>query len=265
MIPRLPTIHMFWMGERLSTLERLSMRSFRAHGHHVRLWSYTPFSDLPAGVEASDAGGILPRTFADPWIRSGVPAAYLSEAFRHAVLAREGGIWSDADVVCLKPFVFDAPILVGREDDRLLGSCVLGFPAGHEAVCALAAAAARPWAHAPWDDTRTALLKRMGRVRYVGRPLAALRALRWGAVGHRTVTPAFAHYGLMGYALPPSAFCPIPYTRMVTILDGEAKFAALTDSYAVHLWSALWGIHGVGRDETRASGCLLEQLKEVYL
>ena len=265
MIPPLPTIHMFWMGERLSTLERLSMRSFLAHGHHVRLWSYAPFSNLPAGVEASDAGEILPRTFADPWIRSGVPAAYLSEAFRHAVLAKEGGIWADADVVCLKPFVFDAPIVLGREDDRLLGSCVLGFPVGYEAVCALAAAAARPWEHAPWDDTRTALLKRMGRVRYVGRPLAALRALGWGAVGHRTVTPAFAHYGLMGYAHPPSAFCPIPYTRMITLLDGEAKLAALTDSYAVHLWHQLWAPYGQAYDQARPPDTLLEQLKALYL
>ena len=263
-MPPLPTIHMFWIGERLSSLERLSMRSFLAQGHRVRLWSYAPYPDLPTGVEASDAGEILSRTFADPWIRSGVPPAYLSEAFRHAVLAQEGGIWADADVVCLKPFVFDGPIVVGREDDVLLGSCVLGFPAGHEAVRALAAAAARPWARAPWDDSRAARRKMMGRVRYLGRPRAALRALRWGAVGHVTVTPAFAHYGLMGYALPPSAFCPVPYTRMVAILDGTAQLAALTDSYAVHLWHALWALYGQPYDQPCSPDCLVGQLRALY-
>ena len=266
--PGPPTIQALWIGDRLSTLERLSLRSFMAHGHHVRLYCYGRPAGVPEGVETADAGAILPWTVADGCLRGGVPVAYVSDWFRHALLAAEGGIWVDTDVVCLKRFVFDGPVVAGWEDEAFLATCVLGFPAGHEAARALAAAAAAPWRRAPWDDARARLRTAMRRVRYAGRPAAFRRSLPWGGMGGpATVTRAWAHYGLLGLALPASAFCPVHYTRFLDLVrsDGPPELTSLSGSYAIHLWGALWDMHGVGRDVVRAPGCLLEQLKEAYL
>jgi hypothetical protein len=85
-------VHMLWVSGELSRLARLSLASFRAHGYRVRLWSYDP-----AHLEgAEDAAAILPMPAQDA-----ANMAYLTSLFRYRVLAEQGGIWADMDVVAL--------------------------------------------------------------------------------------------------------------------------------------------------------------------
>ncbi len=91
MLKTLP-VHMLWVSGELSRLARLSLASFRAHGYSVRLWSYDP-----AHLEgAEDAAAILPMPAQDA-----ANMAYLTSLFRYRVLAEQGGIWADMDVVAL--------------------------------------------------------------------------------------------------------------------------------------------------------------------
>lgn len=49
-----------WIGGALGLIERLSLRSFVAHGHPVALYSYTEIGSVPPGVEQRDAAEVLP-------------------------------------------------------------------------------------------------------------------------------------------------------------------------------------------------------------
>jgi hypothetical protein len=91
MLKDLP-VHMLWVSGELSRLARLSLASFRVNGYRVRLWSYDP-GHLEG---AEDAAAILPLPAEDA--RN---LAYLTSLFRYRVLAEQGGIWADMDVVAL--------------------------------------------------------------------------------------------------------------------------------------------------------------------
>jgi Glycosyltransferase sugar-binding region containing DXD motif len=95
MLKDLP-VHMLWVSGELSRLARLSLASFQARGYRTILWSYEPRNFASLEVERRDASAILPAS------QDAVEnTAYLSSLFRYRLLARQGGIWSDMDVVAL--------------------------------------------------------------------------------------------------------------------------------------------------------------------
>ena len=105
-------IHGLWIGERLSKLEMLTLRSFTHFGHAFHLWLYQPLLNaLPEGVVVRDANEIIPQqeifrnTVADPGcgVGRGSLGAF-SDLFRYKLLYEHGGIWVDMDVTCLRPF-----------------------------------------------------------------------------------------------------------------------------------------------------------------
>lgn len=79
-------VHMLWVAGPLSRLARLSLASFEKQGFAVIRWSYEP----QAGVR--EAREIAPYT---------EDIAALTSLFRYQLLATEGGIWADMDVVAL--------------------------------------------------------------------------------------------------------------------------------------------------------------------
>jgi hypothetical protein len=107
-------IQMLWIGE-LSKLERMALASFVANGHIVHLYAYDELAGVPAGVQVIDAREILPeeRIFRyGPEAGAGEGSlANFANLFRYKLLYERGGWWVDADVVCLRPFDFDAPTL----------------------------------------------------------------------------------------------------------------------------------------------------------
>ena len=91
MLKSLP-VHMLWVSGELSRLARLSPDSFLANGYRVTLWSYDP-GHLEG---AEDAAAVLPLMKDEA-----ADMAYLTSLFRYRVLAEQGGIWADMDVVAL--------------------------------------------------------------------------------------------------------------------------------------------------------------------
>ena len=94
MLKDLP-VHMLWVSGELSRLARLSLASFRANGYRVTLWSYDP-DHLQAEARGARCRAILPLPQEDA-----ANMAYLTSLFRYRVLAEQGGIWADMDVVAL--------------------------------------------------------------------------------------------------------------------------------------------------------------------
>ena len=104
MLKSLP-VHMLWVSGALSRLARLSLASFTANGYRVVLWSYDPHHLRAEAADVRDAATLLPlpkEDFAN--------MAYLTSLFRYRVLAEQGGIWADMDVVALS----DDPGLAAR-------------------------------------------------------------------------------------------------------------------------------------------------------
>ena len=95
MLKSLP-VHMLWVSGALSRLARLSLASFVSNGYRVVLWSYDPDHLRAEAADVRDAATLLPlpqEDFAN--------MAYLTSLFRYRVLAEQGGIWADMDVVAL--------------------------------------------------------------------------------------------------------------------------------------------------------------------
>jgi hypothetical protein len=95
MLKQLP-VHMLWVSGELSRLARLSLASFLANGYRVTLWSYDPDHLRPDFADVQDASTLLPMSAEDT-----TNMAYLTSLFRYRVLAEQGGIWADLDVVAL--------------------------------------------------------------------------------------------------------------------------------------------------------------------
>lgn len=89
-------VHMLWVSGELSRLARLSLASFIANGYRVTLWSYAPDAVNAAGANIRDARDVLPLAEGDT-----ANMAYLTSLYRYRLMAEQGGIWSDMDVVAL--------------------------------------------------------------------------------------------------------------------------------------------------------------------
>src|SRR5215212_1328495 len=97
MLKDLP-VHMLWVSAELSRLARLSLASFVSLGYKVTVWTYAADRLAAPGAKIRDAESLLPIPAEDA-----SNLAYLTSLFRYRVLAEEGGIWSDMDVVALDP------------------------------------------------------------------------------------------------------------------------------------------------------------------
>ena len=51
-----------WVGPRLSTMERLCIRSYIANGHDFHLYLYGPCENVPEGATVRDAAEIVPES-----------------------------------------------------------------------------------------------------------------------------------------------------------------------------------------------------------
>lgn len=123
-VPRVAT---FWHG----TLDRLRLACLRsqvAAGHKVVVYSFEPLTNLPDGVENTDAEPVLSKRFAEKirpqpadgqWTQR--TAVQFSDFFRMALLAQDKGLWLDADVLLLKPVMISPPKpLLNWANDRSL-------------------------------------------------------------------------------------------------------------------------------------------------
>jgi hypothetical protein len=129
---------MLWHGSPLSIFEELCMRSFLYNGHAVELYTYEEV-ETPPGVRMCDANAILPAS--EVFAYASGPAkgsfAAFSNLFRFKMLAEHGGIWCDADMLCLKPLDELPEAWVGKVckfTPGYLNTAILKFPPGHE-VC----------------------------------------------------------------------------------------------------------------------------------
>ena len=236
---------MLWIGPRLSALERLSLRSFLAHGHPVRLFTYGDVEGIPEGVDHHDGREILPAgsvfTYAEGFGKGSYAA--FSNLFRYKLLLDHGGIWSDTDVVCLKPFEFpeyaiavehNPPEVAGGQPSVRFTNCVLKVPRNSRIMLECYAVA----------------------------DAADKSALRWGDIGPRLLTERVQRHRLERFAMPAAAVCPLDWWNLQAVVT--APLPPLPNSYAVHMWNEMWRASGLDKDAAYPADCAYEQLKRRY-
>lgn len=115
-----PIISTFATREQLSEVERLAAMSFLAHGHEYHIYSYRRPSNAPPQAKWRDAADILP-------FREGVTP----DQFRWEWLAREGGVWANSDIVCLRPIEIDDEFQCVFDSVKVITAAFVKAPARH--------------------------------------------------------------------------------------------------------------------------------------
>ncbi len=231
-------INSLWVGDSLSTMEKLSISSHLKHGHEYHLWIYEPL-DAPKGTIIEDGNEILPESdifcYSGPEEEGGGSVSAFSNLFRYKLLSERCEWWCDTDVVCLKPFDFDQPYVFATEQlptGVLPTTCVIKAPKDVMAFCYEVACA----------KDRDKIV--------------------WGEIGPSLFGKGLVVHSMGDYQKSPSVFCPVHWW------DIEKLFVPMElteESYAVHLWNEIWRRDGLDKDGTYRSDSLYEQLKETYI
>jgi hypothetical protein len=239
------------------------MASFVAHGHPLNLHVYDAPAAVPQGVNIVDAARVLPHgeVFRHPKTGS---MAQFADWFRYRVLLQAGGIWADADVVCLQPLLYPQAEIFAWQDDVQINNAILGLPAGHRLAQWMADACENPNRVLPYDNVRVRWRK------FKRRWLQGNRRgnVKWGEYGPVGFTQAARHFGQAGLALSPQHFYPVSYLDWRRVFDaGEHNWdTALKESKALHLWNEMMRREpGFDKNARFAEASLFEQLCARYL
>lgn len=219
-------IQSLWIGRPLSLIEQLTIVSFLKNGHEFHLYCYDEVGNIPAGTKVMDASAILPASeifyYQSKQGRGSVSA--FSNWFRFKLLLEKGGWWADTDVVCVRPFDFDAPAIIATEDAREGGtkaaSAVIKLPPDHEIARLCCEAASQ----------------------------ADRRALKWGETGPNLLNRIVRERGCESLMKPPEFFCPLPHWAWRALVQPQTdppRQIAGSETRAIHLWHELWRRAGV--------------------
>jgi hypothetical protein len=233
---KLLTVQMFWHGAPLSRIERLCIASFIAHGHPLHLYVYEAPAALPPGAQLMAADAILPRVALFRHPRSGSLGPF-SDWFRYRLLEERGGIWCDADVVCLAPLIYPQAEIFGWQDASYINNAVLGLPARHKLAAWMAASCAAPNRILPYDSLGLQLRKWRRRYFEGNRR----ERVRWGEYGPKGLTQAARHLGYLERAQPAAHFYPVRCEHWRTLFESRrgAPQPWTPESRALHLWQEM--------------------------
>lgn len=228
-----------WIGGELGTIERLSLRSFVAHGHPVALYSYGAVKGVPGGVEQRDAATVMPRDMAMALRYANGSYALFANMFRLELQRLGLGLWVDVDVVAMRELDLDGPFVVGRESDRFLNNAVLKLspdsPVLRDWLAVAASGRVPPWLpfhRAPGAWVRQAF----------GQAIHPSE-LPFGTFGPKTITALAARHGLTGEAQPEPVFYPLHPRDAERLYDPTLTLGSIVTgaTRTIHLWNEKLG------------------------
>jgi hypothetical protein len=239
-------IQSLWIGPSLSPLERLSLHSFLYNGHQVHLYVYRDIPNIPPGVIVMDAHDIVPEKEIFLGQRNnGIFDGYeaFSDFFRYTLLYKEGGWWSDLDVICLQPFDFPESHLFASHfkakqvDENVVSGCVMKLPQkSREAAYCL-------------DACNN--IKDKNTITYSG-------------IGPRLVTEMTDKFNLHSFIQPPHVFCPIQWWEINRLIIPNRDFQITPVMYGIHCFNVRWTDDGFDKHKRFHTMSVFEQLKEFY-
>lgn len=246
---RLPDIAVLWIEGPLSRLEELSLVSMIRCGHAVRLFTYDPTLVAPAGVSLVDASEIIPKTqlFRNNTAIGKGSWGPFSDLFRFTLLHQYGGVWSDLDVVFLKPIDFlSEQVTFASERTASPGTNGVNM-AGVPTTCFI---------HAPKADPVIAFC--LEQTLAIGRTQKS-----WGESGPGVVQQAINKPGQAAYILNPDVFCSIPHWEVHKLVTGFHP--TNPSAYGLHFWNEVWRWNFMDKNMAYDALSIYERLKQHYL
>ena len=213
----MPEVSMMWVGNPLTEVQRLSMRSFLHHGFDVVLYCYDEL-DPPDGVTVRDANTVV--TDADIFESHQTFAAF-ADLFRYRLLQTTDTLWVDADTLCLRPDWAFGDYIFGRQSKIKVANGVLAYP----------------------KDSLLAHTM-VKRAKYHG-------SNAFDALGPVLLTEVLDELELDHLAQPERTFSPIDWQDFSLMWQEGAKdgvLAAVEGSHALSLWNYMLGFHKFPRD-----------------
>ena len=256
-------IQMVWVGDKLSPIEQLCMKSFLYHGHKVDLYAYTDIKGVPSGINMYDANEIV--GFEKVFKHKGSYAAF-ADLFRWALLRFRGGYYCDTDVLCLKPFEFSESIVIGMEDTDFLTTSVLGFDGtslANQFADDMLYEALNPLEWRSWDSfkiKKKKFLYRLSPKKYNAVGLGYTS----GPIGLNNV---YYHKGYDFALQDISKFCHISYGDWKKFIDPNVlSFEDFPEiSVAAHLWNEMWSRGGIDKFSKFDKNSFIGKAMEKYL
>ncbi len=233
-------VRSFWHGSPLTVYEKLSLQSFLNCGHTVELYAYEEL-DVPPGVKLCDAGAIWPNTDVFAYANRATEGSFsaLSNVFRYKLLLEKGGIWAEADMLCLKSLVELPDASAGWENEQSVNCALMKFSAGHP-VC----------------EELYLKANAMG------------KSIRHGQAGPALMTSVATRHKAALNLLPVEAFYPLNFEdAWRPLLPAERAFCERVTkfSYCVHWWGSTFRNIGLPKDALPPEGSFLhEQAKQVF-
>ena len=108
----LTPVQSLWVGNKLSELEILSIKSFQKLGHPFILYTYSKVRGIPSGTIVKDGNKIIKKKDLFKFKKGLLP---FSDIFRYKMLYEKGGYWVDLDMIALKPLRFKEPYVFSSE------------------------------------------------------------------------------------------------------------------------------------------------------
>lgn len=231
-----PIVNMLWIGDSLGRIECLSMASWLEAGHKVRLHAYGPVSNVPSGVEMMDAARTAsPETIGMLRHRKTGSFALASDYFRYRLQQNGAGLWSDLDVVCLKPVPIDGDVVFGLEDSKVINGAVLYLKQGLQLTESLAGLFVDNLIP---DWTRRSRARKLKVKRFFGMRIRPAD-LPWGTYGPMAISELARKYGYFDAAKAQDVFYPLHYNDAHRIYDPSFSLDEIVSerTLTVHLWN----------------------------
>jgi hypothetical protein len=202
----------FWHGSELGELEKLCINSWIKNGYEFHLWVYDDIK-IPKGVVVKNANHIvdLNEYFTyDGGVSKGTPVAF-SNLFRAQLLYQKGGLYTDLDMLCLKPYDFSKRFVFSEQGDTT-------HPY-HVATCILYSENAGEELFNDWSDW---IISKKNKI------------ITHGDLGPNLFTFLIISNNLKEYVLRKDHFCPVDWESYKNVFDNNFN------SYGVHLYRSLW-------------------------
>ena len=248
-----PLIQSLWIGDRLSTMERLCITSFLEHGHPFHLYVYDEVANAPSGVILEDAAEIMPRDKIFRY-KGHDSVAGFADLFRYQLLLERGSYWVDTDEICLTPFPSEPEYVFASQATQRakrytrprppqVNVNILKAPPGSEIFGYCFDAASRRNS----DD------------------------LVWGEMGPKLISEAVEKFGLRDFVADHRDYCPVDWWQFQRLIQPNSLGTlfdklrmALQGPRGIHLWNEMWRRNSLEKDAEYPRSSIYEKLKRRY-
>lgn len=232
-------IQCLWIGNQLSRMEEMCIRSYIQNAHTVHLYTYENIRNVPVGTIIMDANKIIPEDKIFKYKNHDSYAGF-ANLFRYKLLLEKGGYWTDMDNICLKTLTRTDPYIFAserRQNGRFsVNNCFIYATKGAEIMeyCYDTALSRKP------------------------------EELNWGDTGPKLLTQAMSKYELYDYIVHPNVVCPVDWWNCTDFISKSISDVVGEDTYTIHLWNEMWRRNKMDKTVTYSENCVYEEIHKRY-